>query len=201
MIGRPPYSRYYMIGRPPYSRQLLAVLRREFGLGGGGLLLDVGCGPGARTLELAPAFDGSVGLDPDPGMLSEARRQDEEPHLHEADLRASRFGAGRTVYAAGRPDVVRTADSVVAGYYSTSYAFAAPRRCTTLGLRRRRAGAAARALSHGAVLGLAGRHRDRAGRRIARGRSLRRPRPPLGRADRSSERPPSPMGRSPPRRA
>lgn len=239
-------SSYYMSGRPPYSRQLLPVLRRELSLGGGGLLLDVGCGPGALTLELAPAFDRSVGLDPDPGMLSEARRRGKDsglpglrwvqgtaealgtlelercrlvtfgqsyhwtagvpvlnavhgmlapggavalvghraegrpeppgpglpripegeildlvgqfvdddagagpgprarrsaPHLHEADLRASRFGACRTVYAAGRPDVVRTADSVMAGYYSTSYA--APRR---FGARRSAFEAAVRAL-------------------------------------------------------
>ncbi len=71
-------SAYYMVGRPPYSRELLPVLRRELGLDGGGLLLDVGCGPGALTLELAPAFGESVGVDPDPGMLAEGRRRAEE---------------------------------------------------------------------------------------------------------------------------
>jgi SAM-dependent methyltransferase len=237
-------SAYYMVGRPPYSRQLLPVLRRELDLGGGGLLLDVGCGPGALTLELAPAFDESVGVDPDPGMLAEARRRAEEtgrsglrflegtaeelgrigldpcrlvtfgqsyhwtagvpvldavhgllepggavalighcaegrpepegpalpripekeirelvgrfvvddealrlkgrrsaPHLHEADFMASRFGACHTAYAPGRPDVVRNVDSVVAGYYSTSYA--APRR---FGANRASFEAAVRAL-------------------------------------------------------
>ena len=237
-------SAYYMVGRPPYSRELLPVLRRELGLDGGGLLLDVGCGPGALTLVLAPAFDESVGVDPEPGMLAEGRRRAAEagrpglrflpgtaegleqldlgpcrlvtfgqsyhwtsgvpvldavhgmlepggavalighcvegrpepagpglpripekeivalvhhfvdddaalrlhgrrstPHLHEADLKASRFGACRTVYAPGRPDVVRDVDSVVAGYYSTSYA--APRR---FGARRASFDAAVRAL-------------------------------------------------------
>ncbi len=221
-------SGYYMAGRPRYSRELVAVLRRELGLDGGGRLLDVGCGPGALTLELAPEFDEAVGLDPDPGMLGEGRRraqaagladvrwvrgvaedltrldlgpcrvvtfgqsfhwtagvpvldavhellepagavalighcvegrpqpagpdypripEDEimtlvreyvdddlplrkkvarsTPHLYGPDLRGSRFGGCRTVYAAGRSDVVRDIDSVVAGYYSTSYA--APR--------------------------------------------------------------------------
>jgi SAM-dependent methyltransferase len=221
-------SAYYMAGRPPYSRELLPVLRGELGLDGHGRLLDVGCGPGALTLELAPAFAESVGVDPDPGMLAEGRRRAEEaglaglrwvdgtaealgdldlgpcrlvtfgqsyhwtagvpvldavhgmlepggavalighrvegrpepagpglpripeeeimrlvrrfadnhaalrqkgkratPHLHEADVRASRFGASRTIYAPGRADVVRNVDSVVAGYFSTSYA--APR--------------------------------------------------------------------------
>ena len=240
-------SPYYIVGRPPYSRQLLPVLRRELGLDGSGLLLDVGCGPGALTLELAPAFDECVGVDPDPGMLAEGRRRGEEaalsglrwvqgtaealgelelepcrlvtfgqsyhwtagvpvlnavhgllepggavaiighradgrpeppgpglpripekeivdlvrrfvdddgadagpgprarrstPHLHVDDVRASRFGACRTVYAAGRPDVVRAVDSVLAGYYSTSYA--APRR---FGARRAAFEAAVRAL-------------------------------------------------------
>jgi SAM-dependent methyltransferase len=221
-------SAHYMVGRPPYSRELLSVLGRELRLHGGGRLLDVGCGPGALTLELAPAFDESVGVDPDPGMLAEGRRRAEvagrsglrwvqgtaeglgqlhlglfllvtfgqsyhwtagvpvldtvhgmlqpggavalvghrvegrpvpagpglpripeaeimqlvdqfagddapgrqkakraTPHLHAADVRASHFGACRTIYAPGRPDVVRNVDSVLAGYYSTSYA--APR--------------------------------------------------------------------------
>ena len=221
-------SAYYMAGRPPYSRELLHLLQGELGLNGRGCLLDVGCGPGALTLELAPAFDESVGVDPDPGMLAEGRRRagaaglsglrwvqesaeglgrldlgrfrlvtfgqsyhwtagvpvlntvhgmlepggtvaivghrvegrpvpagpglpripEEEvkqlveeyadnlaarvkkgkratPHLHTADVRASHFGSCRTIYAPGRPDVVRNVDSVVAGYYSTSYA--APR--------------------------------------------------------------------------
>lgn len=219
---------YYMAGRPPYSRELLSLLREELGLDGRGRLLDVGCGPGALTLELAPAFGEAVAVDPDPGMLAEGRRRTEEaglpglrwvqgtaenlgrlglgsfllatfgqsyhwtagvpvlntvhgmleaggtvalvghrvegrpvpvgpglpripeeeikqliqqfadndatrrqkgrratPHLHEVDVRTSHFGACRTVYAPGRADVVRDVDSVVAGYYSTSYA--APR--------------------------------------------------------------------------
>ena len=227
-------SAYYMAGRPPYSREVLPVLRGELGLDGRGRLLDVGCGPGALTLELAQAFDESVGVDPDPGMLAEGRRRAEEagltglrwlegtaeglgeldlgpfrlvtfgqsyhwtagvpvldavhgmlepggavalighrvegrlepagpglpripedeimelvrqfadndaalrqkrmratPHLHEADVRASHFGTCRTVYAPGRADVVRNVDSVVAGYFSTSYA--APR---YFGMRR-----------------------------------------------------------------
>ena len=60
----------------------------------------------------------------DPGLLSKGRRS--APHLYQAELHASRFGGCRTVYAPGRPDIVRNVDSIVAGYYSTSYA--APRR-------------------------------------------------------------------------
>ena len=253
-----------MAGRPPSRESSCRSLRRELGLDGSGRLLDVGCGPGVLTLELAPAFDEAVGLDPDPGMLAEGRRraqaaglagvgwvrgvaedlagldlgpcravtfglsfhwtagvavldavhgllrpggavalighrvegrpepagpvlpripEDEikalvdeyidkdsalraqgrrsTPHLFEPDLCASRFGGCRTVYAPGRADVVRDVDSVVAGYYSTSYA--APRRFgERRALRGRAAGAAAGALAPGFVLGLARRHRDRA---------------------------------------
>lgn len=220
---------YYMAGRPPYSRELVPKLWRELELDGHGRLLDVGCGPGFLTVELAPAFDESVAIDPEPGMLAEGRRRAETagltgirwvrgvaedladlgtgpcrlvtfgqsyhwtagvpvldavhhliqpggavalighcvegrpepegpelprnpedeivalvkqfvdddppllgqgkratPHLYEADLEASLFGRVRTFYAPGRPDIVRDVDSIVAGYYSTSYA--APRR-------------------------------------------------------------------------
>ncbi|MGD0747798.1 MAG: class I SAM-dependent methyltransferase [Acidimicrobiales bacterium] len=221
-------SAYYMAGRPPYSRELLPTLERELSLDGHGRLLDVGSGPGVLVVELAPVFDESVAVDPDPGMLAEGERRAEAagqrgirwirgvaeelgslvtgtyrlvtfgqsyhwtagmevldtvhellepggtvalighcaegrpeprgparphipeaeivalvreftsdasllskarrstPRLHQTDLRASLFGDCRTVYAPGRPDIVRDVDSIVAGYYSTSYA--APRR-------------------------------------------------------------------------
>lgn len=64
---------HYRPGRPPYSPQLEALLSSELGLDGRGGLLDVGCGPGILTLRLAPLFERAVGLDPDPGMLGEAR--------------------------------------------------------------------------------------------------------------------------------
>ena len=58
-----------------------------------------------------------------PRCSSKVRRS--TPHLHEADLGRRASASCRTVYAPGRSDVVRDVDSVVAGYYSTSYA--APR--------------------------------------------------------------------------
>ena len=59
-----------------------------------------------------------------PRLCPRARRS--SPRLYQSDLRASLFGDCRTVYAPGRSDIVRDVDSIVAGYYSTSYA--APRR-------------------------------------------------------------------------
>ncbi len=66
---------YYVAGRPPYSARLRAVLRDELGLDGSGRLLDVGCGPGVLTIELADLFSEVVGVDPEPGMIAEARRR------------------------------------------------------------------------------------------------------------------------------
>jgi ubiquinone/menaquinone biosynthesis C-methylase UbiE len=64
----------YARGRPPYSAQLVSTLATELGLDGSGRLLDVGCGPGSLTIELAGTFDEAVGLDPDADMLAEGMR-------------------------------------------------------------------------------------------------------------------------------
>ena len=65
---------HYRYGRPAYAPELEAVLTQEAGLDGNGRLLDAGCGPGVLTVRLAHLFGQAVGLDPDAGMLAEARR-------------------------------------------------------------------------------------------------------------------------------
>lgn len=65
---------YYAQGRVRYPRELAEQLASTLGLDRSGRLLDVGCGPGSLTLLLAPYVGRAVGLDPDPDMLSEARR-------------------------------------------------------------------------------------------------------------------------------
>jgi SAM-dependent methyltransferase len=215
---------FYARGRPGYSRALVATLTAELGLDGSGRLLDVGCGPGILTVELAPSFEEVIGLDPDADMLAEGARRAREagidnirwveavaeaiptpglspcrlvtfgqsfqwtdqvpvaesvydllepggalalvvhtvegrpepegpgyppiphdeireiirrylgprrragqgytpPFERYADaLARTRFGAPRSVFAPGRPDIVRDVDGVLAGYLSTSYA-------------------------------------------------------------------------------
>ncbi|KOX52257.1 class I SAM-dependent methyltransferase, partial [Streptomyces sp. NRRL F-6492] len=65
---------YYGRGRLPYAPGLVDVLAGVLGLDGRGRLLDVGCGPGTLALPLAHLFEEVVGVDPDGGMLAEARR-------------------------------------------------------------------------------------------------------------------------------
>ena len=65
---------YYTQGRLPYAEGLADALQAALALDGHGRLLDAGCGPGVVTLRLAHLFDEVIGLDPDPGMLTEAER-------------------------------------------------------------------------------------------------------------------------------
>src|SRR5438045_8049214 len=71
-------ARHYARGRPPYSRELVPMLTDEAGLDGSGRLLDVGCGPGILTVELAPSFDEAIGLDPDADMPDDGERRARE---------------------------------------------------------------------------------------------------------------------------
>jgi len=64
---------YYLPGRPGYSVELADFLVRELGLDGTGHLVDVGSGPGTVGVQLAPLFDHVTLVEPDPGMLVEAR--------------------------------------------------------------------------------------------------------------------------------
>jgi SAM-dependent methyltransferase len=68
---------YYEKGRLPYAPGFADTLADALSLDGCGRLLDVGCGPGTATLPLAPLFEEAVGVDPDEGMLIEARRRSE----------------------------------------------------------------------------------------------------------------------------
>ncbi len=76
-------AEYYAVGRPPYSAQLAATMQRELTLDGIGQLLDVGCGPGVVTLELARLFDRVVAVDPVAGMLHEGRRRCERAGIRD----------------------------------------------------------------------------------------------------------------------
>jgi SAM-dependent methyltransferase len=65
---------YYARGRMPYPAAIAAALADELELDGTGRLLDVGCGPGTLTLQLAHLFEQAVGVDADREMIEEASR-------------------------------------------------------------------------------------------------------------------------------
>ncbi|MEV7362344.1 class I SAM-dependent methyltransferase [Streptomyces sp. NPDC003631] len=65
---------YYRRGRLPYAPGLADMLDDVLEPDGQGRLVDVGCGPGTIALTLAHLFAEVVGVDPDRGMIEEARR-------------------------------------------------------------------------------------------------------------------------------
>lgn len=71
-LGSAPH---YARGRLPYAPGLAERLADALSLDGTGRLLDVGCGPGILTLELAHLFAEAEGVDPDKGMLAEGERR------------------------------------------------------------------------------------------------------------------------------
>ncbi|MGC4804531.1 class I SAM-dependent methyltransferase [Micromonospora sp. DT233] len=92
---------YYERGRLPYAAGLADALAAALGLDGTGRLLDVGCGPGVVTLPLAPLFAEAVGVDPDEGMLAEARRRSERAgvaNVRWVRARAEELPAGLGVF-------------------------------------------------------------------------------------------------------
>jgi len=65
------YARY----RPGYPQQFFDDIVAKFHLDGTGRLLDLGCGTGQLTLPLAEDVAEAVGMDPEPGMLTEAAKR------------------------------------------------------------------------------------------------------------------------------
>ncbi|KAL7621881.1 hypothetical protein AAE478_007381 [Parahypoxylon ruwenzoriense] len=65
----------YAAGRPGYSPELFKIIINHHTSTGGQLntVLDVGCGTGQATQDLAPYFSNTIGLDPSEGMISTAR--------------------------------------------------------------------------------------------------------------------------------
>jgi ubiquinone/menaquinone biosynthesis C-methylase UbiE len=66
---------YYARFRPGYPNAFFQHVIQRFGVNGQGRLLDLGCGTGQLTLPLAPYFTEVIGMDPEPEMLEEAKKQ------------------------------------------------------------------------------------------------------------------------------
>jgi SAM-dependent methyltransferase len=78
-----------------------------FGRGGHARLLDLGCGTGQLLLQLADFFESTVGMDPEPDMLREARRAARERGVLNAEwIRGSSTELREVEPALGRFDLV-----------------------------------------------------------------------------------------------
>lgn len=79
--------------RPAYPpRMLQDVLARAGAGGGGGVLVDLACGPGRVALDLAHAFDAVIAIDLEPEMVSAGERE------------AARRGIGNVRWRVGRAE-------------------------------------------------------------------------------------------------
>jgi precorrin-6B methylase 2 len=68
-------AKYYAKYRAPYPPEIFADIARIFNLDGTGRLLDLGCGTGELAIPLAKYFEQVLAIDPDAGMLIEARKK------------------------------------------------------------------------------------------------------------------------------
>ncbi len=66
---------YYAKFRPWYPKEMFSYLRQYFDLNGKGRLLDLGCGTGQILLPLSKDFEEVVGLDIEPDMIAEAKKE------------------------------------------------------------------------------------------------------------------------------
>ncbi|KAI3334328.1 hypothetical protein F4824DRAFT_502119 [Ustulina deusta] len=73
----------YAAGRPGYSPELFKIIIAHHTSTSGQLntVLDIGCGTGQATLDLAPYFANAIGLDPLEGMIGTARASAESANL------------------------------------------------------------------------------------------------------------------------
>jgi len=69
---------HYVRGRVPYPAALADELVSHLRLDGRGRLLDLGCGPGPLTLQLAPYVEQVAAVDADAPMLAGGKRRAEE---------------------------------------------------------------------------------------------------------------------------
>ena len=90
--------------RPPYPPVLYKYILAEHAASGGGFafVLDVGCGPGRATRELASAFESAVGVDPGEEMINVARKRGGETKK-KAKIRFEVCEAERLVDGPGMP--------------------------------------------------------------------------------------------------
>jgi len=66
-------SRHYVLGRPAYPATFVRRIIEACRLDRSHRVLDLGCGPGNVAVAFAPFVGSVLAVDPEPGMLAEAR--------------------------------------------------------------------------------------------------------------------------------
>jgi trans-aconitate 3-methyltransferase len=114
---KPAQAQQYAGARPTYTPVLYEHIFAEHAASGGGFgfVVDVGCGPGSATRDLAPAFEHAVGIDPGEEMINVARERGGETKTGEK-IRFELCEAERIASVPGLPlrevDLVTAATSV-----------------------------------------------------------------------------------------
>ena len=81
---------YYGIGRLPYPPEVANAIAETLALDGTQRLLDVGCGPGSLTVQMAAHVAVAVGVDADPDMIAAAKTAAERAGAANVEWRCMR---------------------------------------------------------------------------------------------------------------
>ena len=94
----------YLRYRPPYPKALLASLVAQAHLPGSAVLLDLACGPGRVTLDIAASFEHVHAIDLEAEMIEAGRREAARRGVRNVEWRVGR--AEEASLAAGSVDLV-----------------------------------------------------------------------------------------------
>ena len=122
---QPAQAKQYAAGRPGYPPVLYEKIYAEHASTGGGFgsVLDVGCGPGLATRDLALRFDHALGVDPGEEMIKTAKERGGETkeggkiqyEVCEAERIATLPGM------LGKVDLITVATAVCLTYHYSSF--------------------------------------------------------------------------------
>ena len=119
-------SGHYVLGRPGYPATFIRRIVDACGLDRRHRLLDLGCGPGMVAIAFAPFVGSVLAVDPEPGMLAEARaavaraganvevREGSSLTLGPAWGRFQAVTMGRSFHWMDRAETLRRLDGMVA---------------------------------------------------------------------------------------